>query len=934
MATFIKGVTDVLPGPTAMAPNYALLHSTLTTLQNKYDRGFDQVKSMYNSMINSELSSSDNEQFRQEFLKKADAQLSKFAGVDLSNPNNVGQALNVFKPLVNDKQYVRDLYLTKAQNSEIGTMESAKVSTDAKIRGGYDPKMEEWLYLGKKRLTEMKRDDGSIEKATVHKFFPWENPITYAQKIAKDQGLSLETKTIEGLYFHHKINGKDAVGPFADWFEEVIGDKFDNQFRIEAELDYEHAVQGMMKQDNTLTREAATQKMAQDFSTEYVKIYNDRIESLNTKITTIDNAIRAAKRNNPNGVPASKVEEMKQLIEYKKQISDAVTKLTTEKGTDQEFQKKAVDLFINNPASTYMDKVRRSYALSFGQSQSKTNVKDNYEPNSVAMQLQEQSFQMKKMREEKALAWAYKQKEMELAYNYDISKETIKLQLEGKLAGQTGAAYGPAENAGTYTVDYLFRKQGVDNFNKVVNSYTNDIVLSLAANIPYQNGAMIIENGNLNMTVVKDALKLRANGKKLTVPQAQELQRYLKMVDPTFKFTGAQSFNEISGVLNKAIRVNSKNNPNLGKMALPYLQDAGNAKNAYETQFIETQKQLAAVYRNSPDMRQYITANNGTYDINYEALNKISDKDEKGRITKSLIPKNYYDDLYSTSSVTSNPIELHPADPSKFDASIIQNVINYSNGQIGAVGTDGSFQKLSDAQVQKIQNALSGDTNLKKMFDTGLTYKLAVVDNKKYWKVTIPVKVNDKGESAAQTFGVNFGNIGVTNKIQFLVPIENTSSISSSDMIIINPITGAKSTVKNDLRALLEEQSIYAANPAGSTSWVTNNGLSNPKDGVSGFPSYLLNRISGGDISHDGNDNITINFQKDDGQRIHINYTDKTRVSYSDYLEHPEKYDSQLRTYVEDISNSYYLNNVSSAEQRRTVHKLRTDLVPWSIIEQ
>ena len=142
MATYIKGVTDVLPGPTAMAPDYKLLGTALATLQNKYDKGFDQVKSMYSSMINRELSSSDNEKFRQDFLKKADAELSKLSGIDLSNPNNVTQASSIFKPLVNDKQYVKDLYLTESQGSEISKMEQTKTSSDSKIRETYDPKME------------------------------------------------------------------------------------------------------------------------------------------------------------------------------------------------------------------------------------------------------------------------------------------------------------------------------------------------------------------------------------------------------------------------------------------------------------------------------------------------------------------------------------------------------------------------------------------------------------------------------------------------------------------------------------------------------------------------------------------------------------------------------------------------------------------------
>ena len=180
MATYIKGVTDVLPGSVAMAPDYKLLSTALSTLQAKYDKGFDQVKSMYDSLINQPLSSSDNEKFRQDYLKKADAELSRFAGIDLGNPNNVSQAMNVFKPLVNDKQYVKDLFLTRAQGTELEKMESVKNNTDAKIRAGYNPTMEKWLNIGRRRLSEMKRDDGSIDASTYNKFSPWESPIDYA----------------------------------------------------------------------------------------------------------------------------------------------------------------------------------------------------------------------------------------------------------------------------------------------------------------------------------------------------------------------------------------------------------------------------------------------------------------------------------------------------------------------------------------------------------------------------------------------------------------------------------------------------------------------------------------------------------------------------------------------------------------------------------
>ena len=223
MATYIKGVTDIIPTQAAAQVDWNVISKGLTALQGRYNKGYEQVKSMYNSLINSALSSSDNEEFRQEFLKKADQYLSQMAGIDLANPNNVMQATQVFDPLVNDKQYVRDIYLTKTQKGEINKMLSVKNSTDTELRAQYNPTMERYLMIGQERLSQMKRDNGSIEAATPNMFSPWEDPVVWASNLAKEQGLEFKYDYNEGFYKVTEINGGRSLGNYNTWFRNTIG---------------------------------------------------------------------------------------------------------------------------------------------------------------------------------------------------------------------------------------------------------------------------------------------------------------------------------------------------------------------------------------------------------------------------------------------------------------------------------------------------------------------------------------------------------------------------------------------------------------------------------------------------------------------------------------------------------------------------------------
>ena len=200
------------------------------------------------------------------------------------------------------------------------------------------------------------------------------------------------------------------------------------------------------------------------------------------------------------------------------------------------------------------------------------------------------------------------------------------------------------------------------------------------------------------------------------------------------------------------------------------------------------------------------------------------------------------------------------------------------------------------------------------------------------FRVKIPVKkslTGDKPKSMATQFGIDDskGSIAASNYVDFLVDASAVNNIGGNDLIVVNPVTKQTQVYENDLRKLLS-QSINAIDVPRSKSWVTTNGFGDPNKGVSIFPSYLSDRIPGGQISRAGNE-IIIDILKFDNTVQHINYTEANGVTYSQYQQNPALYDKVLSDYIEQISNDYAFSNINAAEVKHQVNNNRTDLVPW-----
>lgn len=922
MSTYIKGVTDTLPGPTAMSPNYTLLQGTLSTLQKKYDRGFDQVKTMYNSLINSQLSSTDNEQFRSEYLKKADTALAQLSGVDLSNPNNVMKATSLFNPLVNDAQYSRDLYLTKTQDSEIGKMMQVKNSTDEKIRSQYDPKMEEWLMLGKQRLSQMKRDDGSIEKATSHTFSPWEDPVLYAMDLAKKQNLNITRETIEGLYRKKVTNGEQAYSPYKTWFNNVIGDRFDNQFRIEGELEHERGLRSLMASDKTLTRESATQMLAQNFSTQYVKHYNEQIDDMQAEIDSANLTLRKMQSTYKGGLTKQQYDYVLQLKEQRDKYTDALNKYKLEKKDDGSLQQKAIELYMGNPAGVRMGSIKDAYAKAFAYNQAYTvDNKVELTPDSAAMQLQQQSYDWSKMLTQQKFELEKQGRQQEF--------ELMKAQLTGEIKGGTGSAVPTLTqptNVGEIGLDQAYINTIEDLNNKSITPYLNTTVLGMAAAaVKINNGVVTLPaNATYDLVKVRAAIQKKASGQALNSVDVANLKDYLNTVSPGSNYNERNSIGDIMAIVDAGVRSHKGLYPNLSTQVQTELDIAAASRQQNVQLYAQTNKHLRGKLTN-PELAPYIVKTaTGILAIDFAAVNKL-DPEEKNYVLSKLVPDN---PLYKSQTNRSMPgILLKASDPAKFDSSIFGNAIRNAE-KVGVTDGTGKTTFYDSEQTAEFVNKVVGTSNMKEVFETDVEMHPKFINGQWYMQTILPVKRSTKGESLATSMGFDLtGDIAKQNKIELYVPMNKAMALAGNEVVYTNPTTGAKSILPNNIRDEIKNI-VSSVSDSQTTSWVSEYGFSNPNVRESLFPSWLDSKIQGGKISA-VNDNITLTFITNDGTPQYVDLTSRKGISYSMYQSDIPKYDAQILKYVTEVVNAYDVANTSAAQTKITNNRLQGDLIPF-----
>lgn len=219
MATFLPNVTDVFAGPSQYTPDFNRIERQLKLRQSMYDQGARQVKTLYDSIFNSALMRDGNIERRDSYLKTISESMNRLTATDLSLPQNVNTAEQLFTPLTTDADLIKDISFTKGYQTESQRAESFRNSNDMATRKRYwSTGMRAMQYQAEEFKNASNEEARNMSNV---KYVPNVDMLSIAEKAYTEAGISVKEDRVHGGYIWTKKNG-DAVFPISQSFVNTL----------------------------------------------------------------------------------------------------------------------------------------------------------------------------------------------------------------------------------------------------------------------------------------------------------------------------------------------------------------------------------------------------------------------------------------------------------------------------------------------------------------------------------------------------------------------------------------------------------------------------------------------------------------------------------------------------------------------------------------
>lgn len=451
--------------PTEMyTPPVQTLGEMLRIKQGQYDQGYNQVNSGRNAIYDAEVLSADGNAKKQQYINQAQKTLQQLSQADLSLPENVKMADEVFKPFWEDRVLTDEIGKIRKVNKEIDLGEQMRTSTDKELREGYNPFSIQDLNNQKQEIAESTAEERKSMQAR-----------SYAKKvdISKEMDAGLEkiggqkgsiTEDINGGGYKY-INqyGKQAVLPLTEFYMNSLSTDARNYLHVMGRLE----ARGVYQQALAMTggdKNAAKTMVAEDvMRSEADNINTHQIPEINRQIDNTTSNIKALllKRQQTKSEltpeEADYIKSQAQSIENQKtsvaSLQKKYAELTDKKAPDYLQNVEAYKADTNNH---YIGSVTSRYANGWAKSRAAVLATNKIEEDKTYMGLQQIKLGYTKEEND------FKQLGMTLE-----SREKLKgLKAAGDAATAAGQQGGPNGSTGIYIGQN-------PNGNQLVNKYEN-----------------------------------------------------------------------------------------------------------------------------------------------------------------------------------------------------------------------------------------------------------------------------------------------------------------------------------------------------------------------------------------------------------------------------------------------------------------------------
>jgi len=527
MANFVQGDASPIADIKPWSPDWSFLSQVYGVTQARFDKGFNQVKNLYNSVLNSPLTNSENQQFRQGMFEKIQASLRDVSALDLSDPTNVMRAQSLLDPISNDKELAYDMFVTKHHDNQKSIMNTYKNSTDAKVRTQYNDYSKLDLMFAEDDMRKAKRGDGSITSVQPRDFTPFEDINEYLSKEATDAKLQVKFANPDGKgYIMTYTNGKYAEVPFSNWAQTRIGNRFDRQFGVIGRVTAENQVRDLMSQGMTKTQ--ATQQVAKTLSADYMASQKTDVEETATNLTGVNSQLQTIKDLYPQGIPSGRAD----ILDKYNKLATLRTELMNNKTQSEDEIKKIEEdpenYTVQNLYGILAGQAKRNAGTIWGVSTAQATAEIDIKPDQKVIGDMDRAATNARHNASLSQSWRIHQDNLKMEGIKMEKAEELKimeLKAEGKL---------PTE---TYVGDYIGASlTGVDILKSANSKNKNELF----------NNAFGAQDGLMNMVLGKnkDHSKYysvlskvqgiaQGNGATLTNQDKQLIKEYSSLVGYT-----------------------------------------------------------------------------------------------------------------------------------------------------------------------------------------------------------------------------------------------------------------------------------------------------------------------------------------------------------------------------------------------------------------
>jgi hypothetical protein len=246
MATYLQGVTDYIPEYQPFQPDFNFFASALQVKQNQYDKNWSRLNKVYSQFMNAPLTHQQSIKNRDQYMKNSIKDIQKISGLDLSLDQNVQQAMQVFTPFYNDKNFLYDMHFTQTANQNRSTGLGYQNCTGEDCDGMYWNEGIEAIDYKVKEFGESNYDQ--IFNISAPTYTPYYKGLDAATKIIKDLNIDIKSTTIQDGNIITYRNGEIAKIPLYQAIQTGLGEdpRFKKMYETQSYVERMRFVESQM----------------------------------------------------------------------------------------------------------------------------------------------------------------------------------------------------------------------------------------------------------------------------------------------------------------------------------------------------------------------------------------------------------------------------------------------------------------------------------------------------------------------------------------------------------------------------------------------------------------------------------------------------------------------------------------------------------------